>query len=135
MIKNNNFKNLWWNKYISSDNDRVAALLNEPERPLLVGWYGGETYFRNVPFYFLYFLSMSHVLRDDIAFQVFAEGDSLPRWEGGYSNVFLMNPSDAMLDRAATEGFDPERVYGFGAPEIVGHYYFTIWELNSDATP
>jgi uncharacterized membrane protein len=124
----------WWNKYISSDNDRVAAMLNGQDRPLVVGFYGGDGYSRNPPFYFLYLLSMSHVLRDDVAFQVFAEGDALPEWDGGFSSIFLVNPTHAMCDRAEAAGLAPRMVYGFGAPRIVGDYYFTIWDVRYPVT-
>jgi uncharacterized membrane protein len=119
----------WWNKYVSSDNDRVAAILHEAERPVLVGFHGGDTYFRRVPFYFLYFLSLSHVLRDDVAFRVSAEGDPLPPLGGGSSTTFLVNPTEATLAEAEERGLDTDMVYGFGAPRIIGAYYFTIWEV------
>lgn len=120
----------WWNKYISSDNDRVAAMLNLEARPLMVGFHGGDGYSRNPPFYFLYLLSMSHVLRDDVAFQVFTESDALPEWARGFSSVFLVNPTHATRERAEAAGLAPRMVYGFGSPRFMGDYFFTIWDVR-----
>lgn len=78
---------IWWNKFDSSYNPPIAALINEVDSPLIIS----DARHGDV-------ISLSYLLEPDVQFQLINEPDAL-QISNTSSKLFLFNPSSDLKDR------------------------------------
>ena len=77
---------VWWNKYSGIYNLKVAHIVNQSHRPLLIGNDEGDN-FGNL-------LSLSYLLKPIVKLQLAAEANKI-KIKSDFSDIFLYNPSQA----------------------------------------
>jgi hypothetical protein len=77
---------VWWNKYSGIYNLKVAHIVNQSHRPLLIGNDEGDN-FGNL-------LSLSYLLKPKVKLQLAAEANKI-KIKSDFSDIFLYNPSQA----------------------------------------
>ncbi|HYW19835.1 MAG TPA: glycosyltransferase family 39 protein [Nodularia sp. (in: cyanobacteria)] len=75
----------WWNKGVSYGNPEVAMIINQAESPLLISDAEGINY-GNV-------FSLSYLVQPKVRFQLI-KGQDIPDIPAGFTDIFLLNPSD-----------------------------------------
>lgn len=99
---------IWWHKYYSNDNYKIAQIINE-RKPGLLLLYAGHPEDAYVPMHYLFdILSLSHYLPDDQAILlVNAETLQAISNDSKCSNeVLLFNPSDRFLTHNRKAGME-----------------------------
>lgn len=91
----------WWNKYQNSHNPPIASIVNRANHPLLLSEFTGG---RSI-------VSLSYLLDPKVRLLLWSE-PNIPKIPDSFSDVFLLDPSEELLDRIENEqNFKVEPVY------------------------
>ncbi|MDZ8035302.1 glycosyltransferase family 39 protein [Nostoc sp. DedSLP04] len=102
----------WWNKGINYSSPQVAQIINQSNRPLLIGDALGNNY-GNI-------FSLSYLLEPKVRFLLVNQ--KIPKIPDGFTDVFLLNPSD-------TWGKTIEKKYKLKTDIVYSDRYYSIWKL------
>ncbi|MEO1433348.1 MAG: hypothetical protein AAFV71_30630 [Cyanobacteria bacterium J06633_8] len=106
----------WWNKYFSSDILPIAKIVNQANKPLLVV----EKYW--LPSLNLY--SLSHFLEPKVQVLPLIEGNMVSTISDGFSNIYLLNPSEILLQKLKkSQKYQIQPIYN-------GHKNFQMMEIR-----
>ena len=86
---------VWWNKSNNVDNPSIARIINQAERPLLIGRLT-EDDGRSI-------ISLSYSLDPKVRLQLIYDEFRIPMISSNFNNIFLYNPSDELRERIETE--------------------------------
>ncbi|TVP65489.1 MAG: hypothetical protein EA343_03345 [Nodularia sp. (in: Bacteria)] len=103
----------WWHKGISNGNPQVAKIINQAESPLLISDYEGINY-KNV-------FSLSYLVQPKVRFQL-VKGQDIPDIPTGFTDVFLLNPSDTWRVKL-------ENKYKSTTNVVYSNNYYLLWKL------
>ncbi|MEH2283367.1 MAG: glycosyltransferase family 39 protein [Nostoc sp.] len=103
----------WWNKGMNYSNPQVAQIINQSNRPLLISDALGNNY-GNV-------FSLSYLLEPKVRF-LLVNNQKIPKIPDGFTDVFLLNPSDTCLQTI-------EKKYKFQTDVVYSDNYYSIWKL------
>lgn len=101
----------WWNKAEGWYIPAIAEVINQSANPLVVN----ELDF--------WLFSLSHSLKPETPLLVFDSRDGIPTLPPGYSDYFLFNASEVLIDRMQREG------YGLGTIETLEQV--PLWQITS----
>ncbi len=86
--------NVWWNKQFSNCNPAIARLVNSSNKPLVISDGTGKPFFdhglSNV-------ISLARQLKPNVAMQIGLEGKMPEIPDNGYSDRFVLTPSQSLL--------------------------------------
>ncbi|MFN6480113.1 glycosyltransferase family 39 protein [Nostoc sp. DedQUE07] len=102
----------WWNKGINYSSPQVAQIINQSNRPLLIGDALGNNY-GNI-------FSLSYLLEPKVRFLLVNQ--KIPKIPDGFTDVFLLNPSD-------TWGKTIEKKYKLKTDIVYSDRYYSILKL------
>jgi len=100
----------WWNKYSSYYNQEVTAIINQSERPLVVGDISRIARI----------LSLSHNLKSETQFIFFNEGSEI-QLPANFSNIYVFHPVQSLLDDLEGENYQI----------TVRHEKGKLWQVQS----
>lgn len=105
----------WWSKVISYGNPQVAKIINQAARPLLISDASGINY-GNV-------FSLSYLLQPKAQFQL-VKDQTIPNIPNGFTDVFLLNPSDIWRKQIETN-------YQCTTNILYGDNHYLLWKLEN----
>ncbi|KYC38552.1 hypothetical protein WA1_35800 [Scytonema hofmannii PCC 7110] len=102
-----------WSKGVSYGNVQIAKIINQSYRPLLISHasssHSGNTF------------SLSYLVQPKVRF-LLVKGKALPKLPKGFTDVFLLNPSNSL--RKAIE-----KKYNTKTRKLYSYKYYTFWKL------
>ncbi|MDZ7954295.1 glycosyltransferase family 39 protein [Nostoc sp. DedQUE09] len=105
----------WWSKVISSGNPQVAKIINQATHPLLISNDSGINY-GNV-------FSLSYLLEPKVQFQL-VKDRSIPNIPNGFTDIFLLNPSDSWRKQIETN-------YNYKTFVVYGDNNYLLWKIEN----
>ena len=105
----------WWNQGISYGNPEVAQIINQAQSPVLISDSQGINY-GNI-------FSLSYILQPKVQFQL-VKGQDIPDIPDGFTDIFLLNPSDSWRKELETRYKSPTNV-------VYVNNYFLLWKLDN----
>ncbi|WP_445630004.1 glycosyltransferase family 39 protein [Nostoc sp. DSM 114167] len=105
----------WWSKVISSGNPQVAKIINQTNHPLLISNDSGINY-GNV-------FSLSYLLQPKVQYQL-VKGRSIPNIPDGFTDIFLLNPSDTWRQQIETN-------YNYKTFVVYGDKNYLVWKIEN----
>ncbi|NJM49092.1 MAG: hypothetical protein HC860_25415 [Alkalinema sp. RU_4_3] len=85
---------VWWNKQFSNCNPAIARFVNQAEKPLIISDGTGQVFFDHA---LSNVISLSRLVKPNVAFQLTIEGKTPVIPETGYSDRFVLTPSASLL--------------------------------------
>lgn len=107
-------KETWWNKVVSNGNPKIANILNQTSRPLLISNLSGINY-GNV-------FSLSYLVQPKVRF-LLVKDTNIPKITTNFSDVFLLNPSSKLRKEI-------EKKYKSKTRIVYGDKYCLLWKLT-----
>ena len=86
---------VWWNKSNNVDNPSIARIINQADRPLLIGRLT-EDDGRSI-------ISLSYSLDPKVRLQLIYDEFKIPMISSNFNNIFLYNPSDELREKIEIE--------------------------------
>ncbi|BAZ28825.1 hypothetical protein NIES4074_12600 [Cylindrospermum sp. NIES-4074] len=103
----------WWNKVISYSNPKVAKIINQAARPLVISDGSGINY-GNI-------FSLSYLVEPKVKFQLVKQ-QVIPQIPNGFSDIFLFNPSESWR-QAIKAKYQSKTII------IYGDKHYLVWKL------
>jgi uncharacterized membrane protein len=95
---------IWWNKGKNNDNYPIAKIINRSTSPLIIDKLT-EDDGRSI-------MSLSYLLEPKVKLQLVYDESNIPKVAQGFSDMFLVNPSDELKEKLEKEqNFNIELVY------------------------
>ncbi|MEH2169848.1 MAG: glycosyltransferase family 39 protein [Nostoc sp.] len=105
----------WWSKVISSGNPQVAKIINQATHPLLISNDSGINY-GNV-------FSLSYLVQPKVQFQL-VKDRSIPNIIDGFTDIFLLNPSDTWRKQIETN-------YNYKTFVVYSDKNYLLWKIEN----